>query len=99
MQDYFLLEEGKFLINYKKTFPIKNPHKIPTLELAPEPAPEPANDPKVFNTPKPTKPKTRHKISPLNLREEFVNEIVNHGKKVNNEIFKDCFGFQNPSLL
>ena len=70
-----------------KIFTIKNLDEIPTPEPAPEPAPEETPDPAVFDTPKTTKAKTKkskHKISPLKLRDDFVNKIVNDKKNINN---------------
>ena len=62
--------------------------KIPT----PKPAPEPGPDPTVFDTPKLTKAKTKHKIAPFILRKEFVSKIANEKKKkMNKQMFKDYF--------
>ena len=63
--------------NLKKVLPIKNLDKIPTPKSAPEPGP----DPTVFDTPKLTKAKTKHKIAPFILRKEFVSKIANEEKK------------------
>ena len=79
MQDYFLVHRKKKINIFKsKISPIKSPNKIsapkPAPELAPdtakEPGPEAALDPRVFDSPKPTKAKkkTRHKTSPSKLR-------------------------------
>ena len=51
-------------------FPIKNLHKIPTREPAPEPAAEPN---------KPNKSK-------LKLQQEFMNELIANEKDINDEI-------------
>ena len=62
--------------NFKsKIFSIKNLDKIPPPEPAPKPSPKPSPklepDPKVFDTPKSTKVKTKHENSSLKLCEEF----------------------------
>ena len=41
--------------------------------------------------PKPSKAKTKHKKSPLELRAEFINEIKNDEKHINEQIFKNIF--------
>ena len=33
------------------------------------------------------------------LNKDFENEIRSDWKKINNEIFKNYFGYQNPSIL
>ena len=42
----------------------------------------------------PSKAKTKHKKYPLELREEFINEIKNDGKNINEQISKKYFAFQ-----
>ena len=69
--------------------------KISTTKSASEPGP----DPTVFGTPKLTKAKTKHKISPLKLRKELVDKIANEEKNINKKIFKDYFLYQHPSFL
>lgn len=55
------------------------PDKVSTSEPTPELTPNPTE----LDTPKPKKvhiKKSNHKISPLKLRENFVNKIVNNEK-------------------
>ena len=64
--------------------------------------PEPTLNPTEFYAPKRTKARakiSKHKISPFKLNENFQNEIKSDKEKINNEIFKDYFGYQNPSIL
>ena len=65
-------------------YPIKNQDKtstrVPTLDPTPKPAPEPGPEPA---------PNTR--ISPLKLREEFLNKIKNEEKNINEQIFREYF--------
>lgn len=73
-------------------FPVKNVDEIPTLESTPEQT----SDPTIFDTLKLAKAQTeksKHKISLLKLRERFVNEILNDETKINNEIYKEYFGY------
>ena len=42
----------------------------------------------------PSKAKTKHKKYPLELREEFINEIKNDEKNINEQISKKYFAFQ-----
>lgn len=85
MSDYLLVQEEKFLIYKSKIFSRKNLDEIPKLK--------PALDPKLYETPKSTKTKTRHKNSPLKSRKQFLNEIV-HNKK-NNALFQVNFRYQD----
>ena len=48
---------------------------------------------------KATKTKTKCKISPLKFREEFLNEIKNEGKNINELIFREYFNYLSPSFL
>ena len=57
--------------------PTRKPSFEPCFQTASEPTPETAKDTKA------TKAKTKRKISPLKLREEFLNEIKNEGKYIN----------------
>ena len=97
----FLREREKIFNNFKsKIFPKKNLDKI----LTSEPTPDPTPNPSVFDAAKPTKAqakksKKKHKISPLNLCENFMNEIENDKKNINNEIFMEYFNHHNPSFL
>ena len=50
---------------------MKDLDKIPPPEPAPKPSPKLEPDPKVFDTPKSTKVKTKHENSSLKLCEEF----------------------------
>ena len=73
-------------------FPVKNVDETPTLESTPEQT----SDPTVFDTPKLAKAQTKkskHRISLLKLRETFVNKILNDETKINNEIYKEYFGY------
>ena len=38
-------------------------------------------------------------VSPFKSSKNFVNEIRGKEKYTNNEIFKDYFGYQNPSFI
>ena len=38
-------------------------------------------------------------MSSLKLREEFLNKIENEEKNVNEQIFKEYFGYESPSFL
>ena len=106
MQDHLLVQEKKFFITLKTKYLIKildenpttEPESEPTSELAPKTKLKPAPDPKVFNTLKQTKAITKHKKFPLNLREGFLNEIVNDETKINDKRFNDYFGYHNPSF-
>ena len=49
-----------------------------------------------MDTSKPTKEET--KKSSFKLRENFVNKVENVEKNINNEIFKEYFGYSNPSF-
>ena len=74
----------KYFNNFKsRLFPIKNLDKIPTREPTPELATEP----------------TTQKKSKLKLQQEFMNEIIADEKDLNDEIFWNCFKYQNPSFL
>ena len=53
--------------------------KRKTTDEEPEPEPEPS------------KPRTKRKKSPLQLHEEYINEIKNDEKNINEKIFKECF--------
>ena len=78
------MQEKKILNTFKsRLFPIKNVDKIPSLEPIPEPEPEVATESKEI------KAKTKRKISPLKLREEFLNKVKNEGKNENEQIFKE----------
>ena len=70
-----------------------------TLKAVPEPAPWLTPKLSVFDTLKTIKVKTKHKISPVKLLEEFLNEIRNDEEHINNEIFREYFGYQNTSSL
>ena len=76
----------KILDNFKSIlFPIKYLDKIPTRQ----PTPKPATKPEVATEPrKATKAKNKRKISPLKLREEFLNEIKNEEKNINEQLFQ-----------
>ena len=45
------------------------------------------------------KNKTKSKISSLKLRENFLNEIKNDEKNMNEQIFQEYFGYRSPSIL
>ena len=53
------------------------------FQLAPEPTPEKTKETKA------TKTKSEHKIFPLKLREEFLNEIKNEENNINKQIFRE----------
>ena len=80
-------------------FPVKSPDKNSPPEPAPEPAPKPRPKPAVFRTLKTTKAKIKRKVSPVKLREEFLNEIANEEKTISDELFKTYFGYHNASFL
>ena len=69
-------------------YPIKNLGKIPIPQGRPEPT--------VFKIFKPTKAQT--KTSSIKI-ENFIDNIVNNEKIVNNKIFMDYFGYFIPSIL
>ena len=68
---------------------MKHLDKIPTREPAAEPIREPAAE----------KVSSKHTKSKLKLEQKFINEIIADEKDINNEIFLDCFKYQNPSFL
>ena len=77
----------KVLNNFKtRLFPTKNLDKFQTRE------------PEIELT-KATKTKTKRKIFSLKLREEFLNEIKNEDKNINQQIFRGYFNDQSPSFL
>ena len=79
----FLSEREEILNIFKsKLFPIKNLDNISTPEPALEPAPEPTPKPTVFDTPEPTKAKTKNYS--LKLHENFMSKIENDENNVNN---------------
>ena len=91
-QDYYLVQEKKFLITLKADYFKKQQQqqkldKIPTCEPTLEPTPELATGP------------TKQKKSKLKLRQEFINEIISDEKEINGEIFCNYFKCQNPSFL
>ena len=49
--------------------------------------------------PEPLKAKAKRKKSPLELLEEFINEIKNDEKNINELIFKEYFFYQTPLFL
>ena len=60
---------------------------------------DPTPDPTIFYTSKQTKRQTKiskSKIFAFKLNQNFVNEIRNDEENINNEIFKEYFGYQNP---
>ena len=57
--------------------------KILTCETTLELAPEP----------------TKHNKSKLKLQQEFMNEIIADEKHINDQIFWNCFNYQNPLFL
>ena len=46
-----------------------------------------------------TKEKPKHETSPLKLNENFMIEIRNDEKNINNIMFKWLFWYQKPSFL
>ena len=42
---------------------------------------------------------TRHNKSKLKLQQEFMNQIIDDEKDINDEIFWNCFKYQNASFL
>lgn len=81
----FLFDVREKVLNSFKSdiFPIKNLGKIPTPKEIPNSKLEPTLNPAVFDTPKITKAQTKkskHMTSPLQLRENFVNMVVNDKK-------------------
>ena len=49
--------------------------------------------------PEPSKAKTNCKKSPLKLLEEFINEIKNDEKNINEQIFKEYLFYRAPLFL
>ena len=81
----FLFDVREKVLNSFKSdiFPIKNLGKIPTPKEIPNSKLEPTLNPAVSDTPKITKAQTKkskHMTSPLQLRENFVNMVVNDKK-------------------
>ena len=75
-----------FLITLKaKYFQQKNLCKIQTPEVATEPILEVAIEPTKATK---TKAKAKRKISKLKLRKEFLNEIQNKEKNINEQLFR-----------
>ena len=75
-----------FLITLKvKYFQQKNLYKIQTPEVATEPILEVAIEPTKATK---TKAKAKRKISKLKLRKEFLNEIQNKEKNINEQLFR-----------
>ena len=59
-------------------------------------------DPTVIDIPKPRKiltKKFKYKMLSLKLHENFVNKIENDERRINNETFKEYFGYHNESFL
>ena len=76
----FLSEREKVLNNFKcKTFPIKNPDKIPK--------PEPGTEPTVFSTLKLTKRQAKKSSSKLYWY--FCDKIANDETNINTKIFSE----------
>ena len=68
----------KLLNNFKsRLFPIKNLDKISTSEPTPELEIEP----------------TKQKESELKFQQEFMNEVIDDEKDINDEIFWNCFKY------
>ena len=81
----FLFDVREKVLNSFKSdiFPIKHLGKIPTPKEIPNSKLEPTLNPAVFDTPKITKAQTKkskYMTSPLQLRENFVNMVVNDKK-------------------
>ena len=81
----FLFDVREKVLNSFKSdiFPIKNLGKIPTPKEIPNSKLEPTLNPAVSDTPKITKAQTKkskHMTSPLQLRGNFVNMVVNDKK-------------------
>ena len=79
---YFLKNVGEKVLNSFKS------NIFPTKNSTPEPTPNAI----VFNTPEPTEVKTKNskkKSSAVKLHEEFVNEIVNDRKDINDKVFSE----------
>ena len=64
-----------------------NLDEVPTHEPIPQPATEPATEP------------TKHKRFKLQLQQQFMNEITDNEKDINDKIILDYFKYQNPSFL
>ena len=81
----FLFDVREKVLNSFKSdiFPIKNLGKIPTPKEIPNSKLEPTLNPAVSDTPKITKAQTKkskHMTSPVQLRGNFVNMVVNDKK-------------------
>ena len=74
-------------------FLTKNVDKISTREPVTEAVP------KQTKTTRAIKTKTKRKISPLKLLENFLNRIKNEEKDINEKIFRDYFLYQTASYL
>ena len=71
--------------------------KIPAREPTSEPTTEPevAEEAATEQT-KAKKAKTKRKISSLKLGENFLNEIRNEEKNINQQIFYNFFNYHHP---
>ena len=79
-------------------FPIINA----TLDTKPDTTPDTTPQQSIFYMPKQTGAKSRiskTEISPFKLKENFASKIRIDQEKLNTEIFKKYFGYQNPSFL
>ena len=76
-----------------RLFLTKNVDKISTRE------PVTKAVPKQTKTTRAIKTKTKRKISPLKLLENFLNRIKNEEKDINEKIFRDYFLYQTASYL
>ena len=99
----FILENVRVLLEVREI--VLNSFKsnlFPLEEITPDPTPDLTTDLPVFYTPKQTREQSsisKIKISPFKLSENFIDEIRDEEKYINNEIFKAYFEYQNPLFL
>ena len=94
----FSAKEKVLIIFKSRLFSIKNLDQISTREPT-EQGTELEVTTEQTKSAKPTKAKTKHKISSLKLREEFLSKIKNEKKTVNETIYRDYLLYQTPSNL
>ena len=94
----FSAKEKVLIIFKSRLFSIKNLDQISTREPT-EQGTELEVITEQTKSAKPTKAKTKHKISSLKLREEFLSKIKNEKKNVNEKIYRDYLLYQTPSNL
>ena len=98
MRDLLKARENVLNSFRNNVFPIINT----TLDTKPDTTPDATPQQSIFYMPKQTGAKSRiskTETSPFKLNKNFVSKIKNDEEKLNTEIFKKYFGYQNPSFL